>query len=134
MFDMGFQELLLIGVIALLVMGPERLPGAVRSASLWISRLRRSFQQIKADIEREIDADDLKRELHNQSIMQSLEQTKTDLSNSLGDSAEQLKPALDKLEYDIKDIIEPATPQDSSPATDADSDPAPNHKPVNHHD
>ncbi|WP_101758347.1 Sec-independent protein translocase protein TatB [Oceanicoccus sp. KOV_DT_Chl] len=112
MFDIGFQELLLIGVIALVIMGPERLPGAVRSASMWIARLRRSFQQIKNDIEREIGADDIKQQLHNESIMQSLEQTK---SNIL-DTANSLKPDMDKLQYDISDIVKSETA-----ATDTES-------------
>lgn len=125
MFDMGFQELLLIGVISLLVMGPERLPGAVRSATVWISRLRRSFQQIKSEIEREIDADELKRELHNQSIMQSLEQTQSSVNDSLEKAAANLKPDLDKLEYDIQDILEPgagnAPAQQDDNHTDSDN-------------
>ena len=43
MFDIGFAELIIIGIVALLVIGPERLPGAVRTASLWINRIRRGF-------------------------------------------------------------------------------------------
>jgi sec-independent protein translocase protein TatB len=47
MFDIGFSELVLVGVVALVVLGPERLPGAVRTASLWIGRIKRSFLAIK---------------------------------------------------------------------------------------
>jgi sec-independent protein translocase protein TatB len=127
MFDMGFQELLLIGIIALLVMGPERLPGAVRTATLWVSRMRRSFQQIKSEIEQEIDADALKRDFHNQSIMKSLQKTKDEISGGLQDTADSLKPDLDKLEYDISDVIKPATPasattDDSVQSTAAEPD------------
>jgi sec-independent protein translocase protein TatB len=122
MFDMGFQELLLIGVIALLVMGPERLPGAVRTATLWISRMRRSFQQIKSEIEQEIDADALKRDFHNQSIMKSLQKTTDDISSGLQGTADSLTPDLDKLEYDIRDVIETTTP--ASSATDDSEQPA----------
>ena len=49
MFDIGFSELLLIGVIGLLVLGPERLPTAVRTASLWIGRIRRQFNEIRTE-------------------------------------------------------------------------------------
>lgn len=69
MFDVGFSELLLIGLVALLVLGPERLPGAARTAGLWIGRLKSGFQAIKADVEREIGADEIRRELHNESIL-----------------------------------------------------------------
>ncbi|HLA32577.1 MAG TPA: Sec-independent protein translocase protein TatB [Pseudomonas sp.] len=70
MFDIGFSELLLVGLVALVVLGPERLPGAVRTASLWIGRLKRSFSAIKAEVEREIGADEIRRQLHNEQILQ----------------------------------------------------------------
>lgn len=69
MFGISFGELLLIGLIALLVLGPERLPGAARTAGLWIGRLKRSFNTIKTEVEREIGADEIRRQLHNEHIM-----------------------------------------------------------------
>ncbi|MCY1204465.1 Sec-independent protein translocase protein TatB [compost metagenome] len=69
MFGISFGELLLIGLIALLVLGPERLPGAARTAGLWIGRLKRSFNAIKTEVEREIGADEIRRQLHNEHIM-----------------------------------------------------------------
>lgn len=73
MFGISFTELLLVGLVALLVLGPERLPGAARTAGLWIGRLKRSFNAIKQEVEREIGADDIRRQLHNEHIL-SLEQ------------------------------------------------------------
>jgi len=70
MFDIGFSELLLVGLVALLVFGPERLPGAARTAGLWIGRLKRSFSAIKAEVEREMGADEIRRQLHNEQILQ----------------------------------------------------------------
>lgn len=69
MFDIGFTELLLTGLVALLVLGPERLPGAVRTAGLWIGRAKRSFANIKSEVEREIGADEIRRQLHNERIL-----------------------------------------------------------------
>ncbi len=69
MFDIGFTELLLVGLVALVVLGPERLPGAVRTAGLWAGRLKRSFNNIKAEVEREIGADEIRRQLHNERIL-----------------------------------------------------------------
>ncbi|MCQ4295931.1 Sec-independent protein translocase protein TatB [Pseudomonas stutzeri] len=69
MFDIGFTELLLVGLVALMVLGPERLPGAVRTAGLWVGRLKRSFNNIKAEVEREIGADEIRRQLHNERIL-----------------------------------------------------------------
>ena len=60
MFDIGFTELLLVGLVAPMVLGPERLPGAVRTTGLWVGRLKRSFSNIKAEVEREIGADEIR--------------------------------------------------------------------------
>jgi sec-independent protein translocase protein TatB len=72
MFGISFSELLLVGLV-LLVLGPERLPGAARTAGLWVGRLKRSFNAIKQEVEREIGADEIRRQLHNEHIL-SLEQ------------------------------------------------------------
>jgi sec-independent protein translocase protein TatB len=69
-FDIGFSELLLVGLVALIVFGPERLPDAARTAGLWIGRLKRSFGAIKAEVEREMGADEIRRQLHNEQILQ----------------------------------------------------------------
>jgi sec-independent protein translocase protein TatB len=82
-FDIGFAELLLVSVVGLLVLGPERLPSAIRTASLWMGRLRRSFNAIRADIEREIDADGIKQDLHNNAVMDSLREAERDLRGTV---------------------------------------------------
>ena len=83
MFDIGFSELVLVAVVGLLVLGPERLPGAIRTGSLWLGRLRRSFNNIRAEIEREINADEIRQDLHNEGIMESLKQAEQDLRSGL---------------------------------------------------
>jgi len=90
MFDIGFSELLLVGLVALLVFGPERLPGAVRTAGLWIGRLKRSFAAIKTEVEREIGADEIRRQLHNEQILQ--------------------------MERELKQSIQPPAPTEAEPA------------------
>ena len=72
MFDVSFPELMVIAVVALLVLGPERLPAALRTLGLWLGRMRRSFVAIKTEVEREIGMDEVRRQLHNESIMQDL--------------------------------------------------------------
>lgn len=76
MFGISFSELLLVGLVALLVLGPERLPGAARTAGLWIGRLKRSFNSIKMEVEREIGADDIRRQLHNEHILRMEEEAR----------------------------------------------------------
>ena len=73
MFDIGFAELLLVAVISLVVLGPERLPGAMRTCGLWVGRIRRTVRDIRTDIEREVGADEIRRQLHNEEVMRSLE-------------------------------------------------------------
>jgi sec-independent protein translocase protein TatB len=63
MFDIGFTELLLLAVVALVVLGPERLPKAARFAGLWVRRARAQWYSVKSELEREMAADELKRSL-----------------------------------------------------------------------
>ncbi|MEX0604765.1 MAG: Sec-independent protein translocase protein TatB [Marinobacter sp.] len=63
MFDIGFLELLICGVIALLVLGPERLPTAARAAGRWIGKTRRMVGQFTSELDRQLKADELKEEL-----------------------------------------------------------------------
>lgn len=66
MFDVGFWELVMIGVIALVVVGPERLPRMARVAGLWLGRARRVLGSVKQEIDRELKADELKEILRKQ--------------------------------------------------------------------
>ncbi|MGI9311160.1 MAG: Sec-independent protein translocase protein TatB [bacterium] len=59
MFDVGFWEVALISIVALVIIGPERLPAAARTAGLWIGKARRALREVKADINRELQAQDL---------------------------------------------------------------------------
>ena len=70
MFDIGFPELLLVSVVMLLVFGPERLPEVLRNIGRFVGGARRSFDTLRAELEREVGADELKRELHNARIME----------------------------------------------------------------
>ncbi|MBX9913124.1 MAG: Sec-independent protein translocase protein TatB [Pseudomonadaceae bacterium] len=88
MFGISFGELLLIGLIALLVLGPERLPGAARTAGLWVGRLKRSFNAIKQDVEREIGADEIRRQLHNENVMALQSKSKAASSSILDESTQ----------------------------------------------
>jgi len=63
MFDMGFLELLLIGIIALIVLGPERLPKAARTVGLWIGKAKQGFDSIKTEIDRELKVKELQQQL-----------------------------------------------------------------------
>lgn len=68
MFDVGFWEVALILVLALIVLGPERLPQAARTIGHWVGRVRRYVEGVRSEVEKEFDASELKRILHNQEV------------------------------------------------------------------
>lgn len=84
MFDIGFWELVLIGVVTLVVVGPERLPKVARAAGLWIGRGRRLIASVRADIEREIKAEEL-RDILEKQARNPLEEILTDSRRGLDD-------------------------------------------------
>lgn len=63
MFDIGFSELFLIAIVALVVLGPERLPKAARFAGLWVRRARAQWYSVKSELERELASEELQRTL-----------------------------------------------------------------------
>ena len=63
MFDIGFWELCLIAIVALLILGPERLPIAARTAGLWIGKARRMIGSVKSEIDRELQLDEVRKRL-----------------------------------------------------------------------
>lgn len=89
MLDIGFAELLVVSAVALFVVGPERLPSAIRAISLWLGRVRRGFEEIKADVSRE---------LHNEEVMRALRESRdevqdlTDVSSALSLDPVALNP------------------------------------------
>ena len=78
---MGFFEILLIAVVALLVVGPERMPEAVRSAALTFGKVKRSLSSARSEIEKQIGMDDIRRQIHNEDVMDNLSKIKAGLSD-----------------------------------------------------
>lgn len=99
MFDVGFSELVMIAVVALLVLGPERLPGAARTVGALLRKARHSFESVKAEVEREVRDEELKRVLKNmpqpsdvlRSVTEPLERQASEISTSIktGDDGSQ---------------------------------------------
>ncbi len=82
MFDIGFWEILLIGVLALVVLGPERLPKAAKTVGYWVGKGRRYIEGVKQEVASEFDASELKRLLHNQEVQLKELQSKIDVSQN----------------------------------------------------
>ncbi len=108
MFDIGFSELVIIAVVGLLVIGPERLPGAIRTASGWLGRIKRGFNDIKREVEQE---------LHNDAVMQELKKTGEELRDETSSLGNDLKAAGDVMKDTIS--AEPK-PESESESTSAD--------------
>jgi sec-independent protein translocase protein TatB len=79
MFDIGFSELALVCVIALIVLGPERMPQALRTLGLWFGRMRRTFVAMKTEIEREVGMDEIRQQLHNEAVMDEMKRLQRDI-------------------------------------------------------
>lgn len=109
MFDIGFGELLLIAVVALVVLGPERLPKAARFAGLWVRRARAQWYSVRAELERELEAEELKRSL--QDTRQSLRQAEA----ALRQEAESARSGLDDLHRQVREDTQPKEADDEPP-------------------
>ena len=83
MFDVGFWELAVIMIVALLVIGPERLPRVARTVGLWLGRARSAFNSVKADIDRELRAEELKTMLTKQAEAPELQQFRNELTRDV---------------------------------------------------
>ncbi|MBU1191121.1 MAG: Sec-independent protein translocase protein TatB [Gammaproteobacteria bacterium] len=92
MFDIGFSELALIMVVALIVVGPERLPRLVRTAGLYLGRARRAVAAIKADVQRELAAEELKQTLKEQAQSIGLHEIIEETQEAATAAEQLLKP------------------------------------------
>ena len=96
MFDIGFTELVIVAIVGLLVIGPERLPGAIRTGSAWLGRIKRGFNDIKREVEQELHNDAVMQEL--KTTREQLEQETASLSSSFKEASEQLSAPADETE------------------------------------
>ncbi|PLC55573.1 twin-arginine translocase subunit TatB [Pollutimonas nitritireducens] len=108
MFDVSFSELLLIGVIALIVIGPERLPKVARTLGHLVGRAQRYVSDVKTDIQREINLDELtslKGQMDDaaKSVKESMEDASESLRKPLGEAQQALKDASASVDALVKD-------------------------------
>ena len=88
MFDVGFWEILLILVLALVIIGPERLPAAARQAGYFVGKARRYIEGVRSEVESELDVGEFKRMLHNQEVQ-------------INELQQQLKTGVDDIKADL---------------------------------
>ncbi|MFC3152370.1 Sec-independent protein translocase protein TatB [Litoribrevibacter euphylliae] len=113
MFDIGFSELFIVAVIALLVLGPERLPGAVRKVGFILGKVRASWNGIQDEINRELEAEELKKRIQDET--NSVQQT---LNNSFDIDAynERILEQERKIREGIqREVTDPSQPPEAAP-------------------
>ncbi len=110
MFDIGFPELLIVSIVALLVIGPEKLPETVRGVAIWVNRFKKSLANIKAEFENEIGADEIRRQVHNDTIMRELNETKQQVEGIFDDAKTAVAEAQDAARIDTDAIMKPTKP------------------------
>lgn len=117
MFDLGFSELLIVAVVALIILGPERLPKAARFVGLWVRRARSQWDSVKSELERDLAAEELKRNL------KSAQDALRDTEQQIRDSGSQAQREFDEIRSAVQDRPAPATDADTAtpPPADADS-------------
>ena len=97
MFDIGLSEILITALVALVVLGPERLPAAARFAGLWVRRARAQWESVRAELERELEGERLKSDLDAaaqgvQAPIRELEQALREVENALPRSFDEPTP------------------------------------------
>jgi len=121
MFGISSGELFFIAIIALIVLGPERLPKVTRMAGMWVRRARNQWNSVKDELERELAAEELKRSLHDaQSALQDTEQRIRDSGAEARREFEQMRASVQDPDADGSAT---PTPGSEEPATASPSKP-----------
>lgn len=122
MFDIGFFELLVVGIVGLLVIGPERLPETVRTVALWFGRFKQSISETRAELEKQVGADEIRRQLHNERIMKQLRDTRDDVNRTLNSDILKTPAAKSTTADEPSNTIAPPEPSKAS-SSDASQTP-----------
>ena len=116
MFDIGFSELLVIGVVALIVIGPERLPRVARTIGHLMGRMQRYVADVKADIDREIELEELRK------MRDSVQQAAATIETSVQSELTKAETELNQAAASASGEVSPAQP--AAPAIEESKEPA----------
>jgi sec-independent protein translocase protein TatB len=100
MFDLGFSEMMLIGIVALIVIGPERLPKVARTAGQWLGRLNRYVSQVKQDIDRDMKLEELRK------MQQEMKDTAQRYEIMAGETQRELETAVEQQTGQISRVMQ----------------------------
>lgn len=119
MFDIGFSELLLFGVIALIVLGPEKLPQAARTAGQWYAKLRRMISTLQSEIESELDLAETRKQMQDE--LAKIRQTETDMKRELAEMRGNMQKFEDSQNQHSDEPHQPVTPDEQDHQTNSAS-------------
>lgn len=108
MFDIGFSEMMIIALVALVVLGPEKLPSVARQAGQWMGKLQRYVADVKSDINRQMELDELRR------MQTELQDAAQSLKDEVGGAVSQIKSDFDAVSNDLSAAGAPAAPAEPS--------------------
>jgi sec-independent protein translocase protein TatB len=117
MFDIGFSELMVIAVVALIVIGPERLPKVARTVGLLFGRMQRYVNDVKSDISREMALDDLRK------LQSSMQDTVQSIQQSVTAEVQSAETEMNKIAADVPVVVADSAPP-AVPEVPAAPDPA----------
>ncbi len=100
MFDVGFSEMIVIGIVALVVIGPERLPKVARTVGHLIGRAQRYVNDVKRDIDREVQIDELRK------LQSQMQDAAREIETSVSTSVAEVKQELDKTEGELTAVAD----------------------------
>ena len=126
MFDIGFSEILLIAVVALVVIGPERLPGVARNVGRFIGRLQRYVHDIKSDFNREVELEEIRRIQHEmENTVQSMQESMRAVESSLQQEARVLQTSATDPLLPAEQAAAPKSKKVVATAQDSEGPPTP---------
>lgn len=123
MFDIGFSELLLFGVIALIVLGPEKLPQAARTAGQWYAKIRRTVSTLQSEIEAELDLAETRQQM--QKELAKIRQTEAEMRREMAEmrgSMQEFESSKNQHLKASRDLVDDAKPRQSSQASSENDD------------
>ena len=117
MFDVGLTELMVIAIVALVVIGPERLPKVARTAGHILGRLQRYVSDVKSDINREMQLDELKK--LQQQVSSQVASLETSVTHEMREIESSVNTAVAPVAADVNAAVAAASPQSDSASTSA---------------
>jgi len=115
MFDIGFSEILVVGLVALIVIGPQRLPKVARTLGHMFGRLQRYVNEVKADINREMELDELRK------LQSEVQSAARDIEQSVTKAAHDVQSGVRSVEAELNAVAGTAAATASTEATSAQS-------------